>query len=286
MAGRKRKRIDDEDVYCVYRRQAGRSVYVRDRHGRYNCFSINNGRAVILPTGITTLAPIYGRVNFANNVRFTAHTRSQWALGGAYDNAVQYLSSGWVDLPTCRDASRRQTNQGMNGAMVALTGVARSATAYVNWAQLNGSVINPAGNWEWCHLIAHSMGGADGPGNIVAAMRGNNSEQLAIESALQMFRREDAFQMKVSVGLLDAGNGRHVGNVIRYKVRCIHGGDYYVRYLDCLNAPNPSEIHYYGVMEGLVLWANKKLLAISRFFNPVRGAERNAVIDYMRAHGH
>lgn len=282
MTGVKRKRIDDEDVFCVYRRPVGGSVYVRDRQGRYNAFSINNGRAVILPAGITTLAPIYNRVNFANNVRFVAHTRTQVALALAYANAPQHLNSGWVTLPTYRDASRRQTNQGMNGATAALTGAALSATNYVNWASLNGSPINAGGSWEWCHLIAHSMGGADGPANIVAARRGNNSEQLAIESALQMFRREEAFGMKVSVGLFGAGNSRYAGNVIRYKIRCIHGGGDYVRYLDCLNAPNPSQIHYYGVMEDIVLWANKKLLAISAALNPVRGVERNAVIDYMR----
>ncbi len=285
----KRRRVVDS--YCLYRRQGTNTIYARDRYGRYNAYQVNGQRVTILPGRITTLPPIYGRVNFANNVRFTGRTRNQGALQIAFEATpkAQRLSTGWVDLPQTRASSRRETNQGMNAAMIALTGVARSATNYVIWFDgLHPGVgLRSDQPWEWCHLLAHSMGGADDATNIVAARKGNNSEQLAIESALQMYRMEQIFQMKITAACLNGANGRHIGNVIRYKIRCIHGGQSFIVFLDCLNAPDPSQIHYYGLLESVARWANNLLIQASMqiYGNAVTADERRQVLDYIDEHG-
>ena len=262
MPKRRRGQIDDPRVF--YRRIGSQTVYVRDGSGRYRCFSFANGRPRRLPGGITQLAPLYGRVDFRNGRRFTGRTRSQRSLRTAFTNTPggHRLTTGWVPLPTVRVQSRRKTNQGMNTATTNLTGNARSATNYAIWVDgtTPGSPVDSTKRYEWCHLLAHSMGGADDETNIVAAVKGNNTEQLAIESALQMYRCENAFSMRVTAACLDGGNGQHMGNVIRYEASFVNGGPDYVRYLDCLRAPKPSSIHFHGVLYEVVQWANRKLV--------------------------
>lgn len=281
----KRKRVVDS--HCLYRRPGTATIYARDNFGRYNAFRMNGQQVIVLPGGLTTLGPIYGRVNFANNVRFTGRTRSQDTLEQDFVNTPNTMrrQTLWVPLPQTRDAARRQTNQGMNGAMTALTGNAYSATNYAAWyrGRHPGSNVDPNASWEWCHLLAHSMGGADNATNIVAARRGNNSEQLAIESALQMYRMEQAFEMQVTAALLDGTDGRHLGDVIKYEIRCIHGGANFEIYLDCLNAPNPSEIHYYSVLADVAGWANNKLAQMSQQIhgNRVSAEDRRRVLEYI-----
>lgn len=273
--------------YCFYRRFGSPTVYARDEYGRYKTFSITPQGIRELPGCIDTLGPIYGRVNFANNVRFNGHTRNQNALRQLYAVAAQanLLTTAWTHLPGNVSAVRRQTNQGMNHAMTVLTGQSCSATRYAIWFDGRNPAYGVRGDqrWEWCHLLAHGMGGADNHTNIVAARKGNNSEQLAIESALQMYRRERVFQMKIRSLRLNGGDGVHLGNLIRYKVRCIFGGNPYNRFLDCLNAPDPSEIHYYDLLRQVAMWANNKLEQISQqiHHNAVSKAERRQIENYL-----
>lgn len=272
---------------CIYRRAGSDTVYARDRHGRYNCFTIKDGKVRKLPAGIRTLGPIYGRVNFRNNVRFTGRTRNQSRLRDVFNQTAlqQRLQSLWLDLPSALEASRRQTNQGMDGVTIARTGSKKSATEYVNWYRQRNSRSGLAvgARWEWCHLIAHSMGGANGGTNIVAARKGNNSEQLAIESALQMYRREETFQIQVTCASIDGDEGRHIGNVIRYHIRCTRGGEDFIYHLDCMNAPDPSEIHYYGLLGSIANWANKKLAALSAQIhgNAVSSSDQRLIKEYL-----
>jgi hypothetical protein len=255
----------DLTVFRVYRRPGSNAIFLRDRQGRYRCFLVNavTGEVRLTGGGISTLPPCFGRVAFGNNVRFVAHTRSQDTLDTIYINApaLRILSTGWVDLPLSRQTTRRTANQGMNVTMIALTTLARSATQYVTWysTTVGAWAVNVHTQWEWCHLLAHSLGGLDNATNVVAAVRGNNTEQLAIESALQMYRLENCFEMQISAVLLDGGNGCHIATVIRYEIR-LNGYGSYVRYLDCLNAPNPSQIHFYGLLEEIVSWANAALV--------------------------
>ncbi|MDP5142444.1 hypothetical protein ORJ00_06800 [Rheinheimera baltica] len=269
----------------LYRRVGTDTVYARDRAGRYLCYRLNGQQVRQTGTGITSLGPIYGRVDFSNSRRFTGRTRNQGALAVAYNTSVHRISSGWTPLPQTRPTSRRQTNQGMSPCMLALTGTARSATSYAIWYDGNHPQrgIKTTLQWEWCHLLAHSMAGADNQTNIVAAVKGNNSEQLAIESALQMYRCENMFEMNISAACIDNLHGRHLGNVIKYEIRCRHGGNNYVQYLDCLNAPRPSAIHYYNILESVALWANRKLEAVSNQMhnNSVSASERRLVLNYI-----
>ena len=214
-------------------------------------------------------------------------------LKNAFDHTpiAQRLTTGVVLLPQTRSTARRTARQGMDGAMTTLTGAPRSAREYTDWCRGRHPHVGlrPNLQWEWCHLLAHSLGGQDSPQNVVAAVRGNNSEQLAIETALQMYRNENMFRMQISAACMGANDGRHIGNVIEYRVSCIYSNNPtqdFVQYLDCLNAPNPSEIHYYDLLESVALWANRKLVQVSEqiFGNPVRSWEADEVQQYIEMH--
>ena len=101
-----------------------------------------------------------------------------------------------------------------------------------------------------------------------------------------MYRCENMFEMKISAACLDDTYGCHIGDVIRYEIRCIYGGDNFVQHLDCLNAPTPSEIHYYGLLETVAMWANQFLVRASEqvFYNAVTKTDRNNVINYIDQH--
>jgi hypothetical protein len=263
----------------------GRSIYVRDSTGRYNVYTINGDTVRRLPAGATSLGPVYNRVDYVNNIRFTAFVRTQSQLAAAYLQAAHKLSTLWVNLPSNSADTRRAPNQGMNGPTQGLTGNRMSATDYAAWYQgrhPNGPVRAHT-RWEWCHLLAHGMHGADDETNIVAARRNNNSEQLAIENALHLYRQEKAFTMKISAALVDGNDGQYIGNVIKYRIRCVHGGGDLVIYLDCLHAPRPSQIHFQRVFETVAHWANNKLALMSSqiFHNSVSAHDRNLIREAM-----
>ena len=284
------KRKLEEETRWFYRRIGSETIYGRDKSGRYTCFQLNQGNVSPLPSGIKKLAPIFNRVDFSNRVRFSGRTRNQRTLTIHFNESPNILTSAWVDLPDSLSHSRRETNQGMNNAMNTLTGEPYSATEYADWYDRQNPrtrINTDLKKWEWCHLRGHAMGGADNETNIVAAVKGNNTEQLAIESALMMYRREYLFAMKISAGLLDNQNGKHIGNVIKYEIKCFYGGCNFVYYLDCLSAPAPSSIHYYGLLNKVASWANTKLVHISEqiYNNGLTASDKYKVIGYMEQHG-
>lgn len=50
--------------------------------------------------------------------------------------------------------------------------------------------------YEWCHLVGHGEGGAENAGNLVAATKSANTEQLAIEEGFRKARLSAAFRRK------------------------------------------------------------------------------------------
>ena len=88
-----------------------------------------------------------------------------------------------------------------------------------------------------------------------------------------MYWSEDQFGLKGTASLLVNSDGIHVRNVIRYKIRCSAGGPDFEQYLDCLNALDPSEIHYYGPLEAAAKSANNKPVAIFNVPKQVSTAE-------------
>ncbi len=272
--------------HVFYRRETDGPIYVRDHEGRQNVYQLNqNGEPRPVAPRRGTLGPVYNRVDFANAVRFVGRVRSQGAMEREWAQAVgnQILSLGWSGLPVEAPNTRRQPRQGMDATMLALTGAAQSAQQYVAWYVLQpGAVggLDATGAWEWCHLQAHSLRGPDDETNVLAAVRGNNSEQLAIENALHLYRREGCFEFQVEGLKHDQAGGLHIANIIRYEVRCTEAGAKLVFYLDGIDAPNPSGIHFGGVHTAVAEWANGVLSRMSA--GPVTKTEQKAIKDYVR----
>lgn len=260
--------------FSFYRRVPNGTIFARDPLGRYLTFrmSTGGGRAILMPSRGLSLGPTYGRINHRGGRRFTAHVRTASALRQAFESATETKVSGWQSLPSVRSNKRRTSNQGMTGTMEALTGDSRSANEYVEWLDRGLD----ARKWEWCHLISHATGGRDDESNIVAGVKGNNTEQLVIENALQLYRTENAFDFQVSAAVADGADGKHLGDVIRYEVRFRADPSTYSRDLDCQRAPaKVSLIHATAVQRSFARWANEQPVSASPY---VSDAEMRACI--------
>lgn len=235
------------DGLTFYYRGNEPAIHVRDLHGGHHTIVARNGTYVA--TAQATAPPWYNRVAW----RGRRSTRGRAPdLPAMFQSAGpgEILPSPWVGLPQNQATSRRTSNQGMTQAMAALLPHAPppvSATTYANALGLQGT-------YEWCHLIAHSMRGGDGPANVVAGTKNNNSEQLIVENLLAAYRQEQAFQMRVSARLQDAGNGQHMGMAIRYEVS--DGQTVRAMYFDSQTQNQPSDIHVQALMENLARWLN------------------------------
>lgn len=266
-------------MLIIYRRRtsAHTTIFARDEYGRRWIFRYDSisRRAFIVrrPMGL----PLYNRIDFANRFRFAGRVRSQTVLAQQFADATHEIDTGWFDLPENRSRTRRTSNQGMNHPMNTLTGANKSATEYAKWFNsLHPGVVNSNVRWEWCHLQAHSMGGNDDEDNVVAAVKGNNSEQLVIENTLTRFAREGVLELRVIAAVMGSNHGKHLGNVICYKIRCprVPGNKVLSIYLDCLRAPRPSEIHYTRLRRIIVSWVLRQLRQVTQ---PVSRDEEMAV---------
>src|SRR5690606_41102981 len=102
------KSITKRSFHGAYRRRHGASLFVRDRFGRCETYRLVGGRPKKHGKGILKLAPVYGRVNFANGVRFTGRVRNLRTLRAAFDSAQNHLLSNWVALPDAFQHSRSE----------------------------------------------------------------------------------------------------------------------------------------------------------------------------------
>ncbi|MEM7165155.1 MAG: DNA/RNA non-specific endonuclease [Planctomycetota bacterium] len=98
------------------------------------------------------------------------------------------------------------------------------------WATRGHSSIS----YEWCHLIAHGLGGSDNKKNVVAATAYCNTEQLILECVLYEYRQEG---LSVDVQAKLAKGTEHLGECINYSVN-YKGSTVYSRLLDCRRATN------------------------------------------------
>ncbi len=268
--------MSGEDLW-FYRRVGSPIIYVRNTLGQYRCYKMTHDSVRALPGGIYTLPPQYGHADYSNSDRHTADVRNASTLKCSYDDSVQKITTGLISLPLTRNQRNRVVNQGMANAMIAHTQHAYTATEYAQYV-----FGDTTASWEWCYLLANSMGGKDDETNIVAAVSDNTTEQLAIENALQMYRCEHVFKMEISAGCLDMAKGKYLGNVIKYKISSDYFDNSLVLYLDCLNPLRQAEAHFNSLQKKVAKWANLALECISaeKNNNPVTRDERNKILAY------
>ena len=79
------------------------------------------------------------------------------------------------------------------------------------------------------------------------------------------------FEVQISAARLqkEGEDAEYIGDVIKYEIRVsedLYGvrGWNHVFYLDCLNAPNPSGIHFEKAVNDVATWANNKLAQCQR----------------------
>lgn len=242
--------LEPLDGLTFYYRGNEPALHVRDLHGGHHTVVNRNGTFVA--TAQSTSAPWYNRVAW-NGARSTRGKSPDFKELFKSAAANELLSPGLVPLPTSRATTRRVANQGMTAAMTALFAppVPTSATQYA-------AALGLQGTYEWCHLVAHSMKGRDGPGNVVGGTKNNNSEQLVVENLLSAYGQENAFGMTVTARLQNAGLGQHMGVAIRYEVT---DGNYtFTLYFDSQTQNQPSGVHVEALMQKLARWLNQCLV--------------------------
>jgi hypothetical protein len=143
---------------------------------------------------------------------------------------------------------KRTHTAAMIGATHAELGTSLSATNYARrghgayWTRGHSAI-----GYEWCHLVAHGMGGPDHPKNLVAATRHQNSEQLIIECVLYGYRME-GFAVQVRAKL--AKGTQHLAESIYYQI-LLNGQSAYTRTMDCRRATQPDFAEFHTVARDL-----------------------------------
>ena len=143
-----------------------------------------------------------------------------------------------IDIKHTATRNRLKTSA-MNGATTLETGNPLTATQYAQWghgARFTRGHSNI--DYEWCHLVAHGLGGKDTPINLVAATKYQNTEQLILENVLYEYRMEG---LKVAVEAKLASGTQHLAESIWYRVSLTANNVVvYERTMDCRRATNPT----------------------------------------------
>jgi len=188
--------------------------------------------------------------------RFTIGPSGRGAPRGAsfrsrMGSAAEYRVGGRRVLPAgivIGPATKGRRKQGE--VMAVATGHA-SATAF---AIANGGVAGIP--YEWCHLIARSLGGKDEPANLVAASKFNNSEQLQIESVLKPYRNNGDVTLHVTSTLF---NGiAHLASKLTYVIS-VKGKAVYTREMEGFRTDKPTYVELEAVRAGLTQAITKAL---------------------------
>ena len=268
-------------IHVIYRRVRTGLVIVRDRIGNRIYLETNPFR---IRRKDSAGFVWYGRIDFRSRRRFTRYIRSQQTLEAALARLPdgQIIDSGLVNLPYERTRTRRTPNQGMTEAIDRIRLVydydspTSDATSYAAWVLGRQTVRH-----EWCHLVAHSMGGRDRPANVVAAAVGTNSEQLAIENILSAYRNENLFRLQVLAGLYNRDAGQHLATVFRYSIASRASHTTLDIFLDAtVDAIQPSAIHQYALVRVVGTWLNKEIERCETF---ITAEEKKAVRKYLKS---
>jgi len=224
--------------------QRNGTLHIRDSTGHHWAVRIHHRSGAPYTTTIPKQpAKLYGRpsgqTSYSDSLRGIAHglmnlvsQEGAWAwytgFGGKKNSPVTRVQHGYRP-------SRNHTEV-MNQATTNELGSKLSATQYARAG--HGAVLtrgHSAISYEWCHLVSHGLGGPDQEGNIVAATKFQNTEQLILENVLYEYRMEE---LSIQVQAKLANGTRHLGESIYYKVLLESGQTAYSRTMDARRATN------------------------------------------------
>ncbi|WP_160398129.1 SpvB/TcaC N-terminal domain-containing protein [Paenibacillus sp. MMS18-CY102] len=98
------------------------------------------------------------------------------------------------------------------------------------YSSRDDSIIGGLGE-AWCHLVAHCLGGAESPDNLVAGSQGSNLVQLGIELAVKDFVSSTGEKVLVKAGasvrLKPDGTMTHIADEFFYQIDDMHGNQVY-----------------------------------------------------------
>ncbi|MEX3944864.1 hypothetical protein AB4Y44_36130 [Paraburkholderia sp. BR10937] len=232
---------------------------------------LENARSIVrkIPKGPS--APTYNRFSNTTNWSF-AQRASRTVYGGVHGGAnALFLQGSWAwrvpfgskKTPTAHRVSHgyipdRKHTEVMKAATMAEVNQELSATEYAR----NAWFFNPTKGhrdirYEWCHLVAHGLGGPDHHTNIVAATKYQNSEQLILESVLHDYRME-GLELVVEAKL--ALGWQHLAESIWFRVR-LGNKDIYSRTMDARRATKPDFNEYAAVSTEMRRYLNNGLRA-------------------------
>jgi hypothetical protein len=117
----------------------------------------------------------------------------------------------------------------------------RSVMGNVSAADEAATLGMTEGNWQWCHLIAHSMGTLGNPQvprNLVAGTAACNGAMAHLEMAIKKFVKSTSMDLRVTV-TAHLIPPTHVASSIKYEVENLSGQKEAVFHFEPLN-PNKS----------------------------------------------
>jgi hypothetical protein len=259
-----------------YRRRPGGDIVVRTAHGKWHLFGRHPASHRMMAKRSRDSMPSthsmvsyqypapYRHLRYGAGLRTTDQLRAAFGVGVSAGRVVG--PAVWHPLPQRRITGGRIAHQGMAGDVAPLLPVGTIPSA-TNYAAFLRTVVPPvsistAPRWHWCHLIGHGLGGDDGPGNVLAGTMQNNGEQMAIENALVLYANEHALNIEIMVQgtRLNAGDGRFMGDVIKYEINCHAAGTPLTLYLDCQPSRHSLSAEHFGKIHSTVTgWLNECL---------------------------
>src|SRR5579863_6349603 len=156
----------------TFRKKEGGPVYASDQRGNlwrrdHRGYWIQQRRKK---------SPTYGRFTAGKSGRGGFRAASfygRFGSGASYAETVRRIRA---DIEVEQEIENFKVRR--RERLIQIMGV--SAT---NYAAAHQAPVLPRG-YEWCHLVAHGLGGEDEQGNLVAGSTYANSEQLMIERVL------------------------------------------------------------------------------------------------------
>ena len=243
----------------------GETVHIRDTAGKHWAAQYHPRSGAPYTKKINKSgAKLYGRpsasTSFSDSLTSISHgLMNIVAQEGSW---AWYTGFGGKKTPPERDVSHtyvpaRHHRAAMDAATFAELGASFSATDY---ARKGHGAFGTRGHssipYEWCHLISHGLGGLDIEGNIVAATKYQNTEQLILECVLYEYRMEG---LSILVQAKLAKGTAHLAESIYYEVR-LNGTRAYSRTMDARRATNVTYGEYASVAQGMRQSINAALL--------------------------
>jgi hypothetical protein len=227
---------------AVYLRPNGTAYHVRDSLGHHWTVQHDGMGCSKLKYHSVSHAKYYGRIDFdpeapRNRTPALDVLVSKWSAARDKKRTYAFVQHSNKKL---RTHTAQMNSEMRDWGLLDGYGHPLSATRYATHFNVRK---HDGLNYEWCHLVAHGLGGQDSPENLFLGSKPHNSEQLIIESAVYNYKIEAGlFVVDVTAGLPNkkfSAKG-FIADVVQYRVQNSRNDDIFIHLMDPHRITTPN----------------------------------------------